>query len=26
MLRPHYRQPIDFTIAGLKESWKLPER
>ena len=22
MLRTHYRQPIDFTIAGLKESWK----
>jgi len=26
MLRTHYRQPIDFTIAGLKESWKLLER
>jgi cysteinyl-tRNA synthetase len=26
MLRTHYRQPIDFTIQGLKESWKLLER
>jgi cysteinyl-tRNA synthetase len=26
MLRSHYRQPIDFTIAGLKESWKALER
>jgi cysteinyl-tRNA synthetase len=26
MLRTHYRQPIDFTVAGLKESWKLLER
>ena len=26
MLRSHYRQPIDFTFAGLKESWKLLER
>src|SRR6201997_4461336 len=26
MLRTHYRQPIDFTIAGLKESWKTLER
>jgi len=26
MLRTHYRQPIDFTFAGLKESWKLLER
>ena len=26
MLRTHYRQPIDFTLAGLKESWKLLER
>jgi len=26
MLRTHYRQPIDFTIVGLKESWKLLER
>jgi len=26
MLRTHYRQPIDFTIAGLKESWKMLER
>ncbi|SON55927.1 Cysteine-tRNA ligase [Hartmannibacter diazotrophicus] len=23
MLRTHYRQPIDFTIKGLEESWKL---
>ena len=26
MLRTHYRQPIDFTMAGLKESWKMLER
>ncbi len=26
MLRTHYRQPIDFTFAGLKESWKMLER
>ncbi len=26
MLRTHYRQPIDFTFQGLKESWKLLER
>jgi cysteinyl-tRNA synthetase len=26
MLRTHYRQPIDFTVAGLKESWKMLER
>jgi len=26
MLRTHYRQPIDFTLAGLKESWKMLER
>ena len=26
MLRTHYRQPIDFTFAGLKESWKILER
>ena len=26
MLRTHYRQPIDFTVAGLKESWKILER
>jgi cysteinyl-tRNA synthetase len=26
MLRTHYRQPIDFTFAGLKESWKTLER
>src|SRR5260221_1493024 len=26
MLRTHYRQPIDFTLAGLRESWKLLER
>ncbi len=26
MLRTHYRQPIDFTLAGLKESWKALER
>jgi cysteinyl-tRNA synthetase len=26
MLRSHYRQPIDFTLAGLKESWSTLER
>jgi cysteinyl-tRNA synthetase len=26
MLRTHYRQPIDFTFAGLKESWRMLER
>jgi cysteinyl-tRNA synthetase len=26
MLRSHYRQPLDFTLGGLKESWKLLER
>ena len=26
MLRTHYRQPIDFTLSGLKESWKTLER
>ncbi len=26
MLRSHYRQPIDFTLAGIKESWKTLER
>ena len=26
MLRSHYRQPLDFTFAGLKESWKTLER
>jgi cysteinyl-tRNA synthetase len=26
MLRSHYRQPLDFTLDGLKESWKLLER
>jgi cysteinyl-tRNA synthetase len=26
MLRSHYRQPIDFTLSGLKESWKTLER
>jgi len=26
MLRTHYRQPIDFTVAGLKESWNTLER
>jgi len=26
MLRTHYRQPIDFTFAGLRESWKMLER
>jgi cysteinyl-tRNA synthetase len=26
MLRTHYRQPIDFTFAGLRESWRMLER
>jgi cysteinyl-tRNA synthetase len=26
MLRSHYRQPIDWTIAGMKESWTILER
>ena len=26
MLRTHYRQPIDWTLDGLKESWTLLER
>ena len=26
MLRSHYRQPIDFTFEGLRESWKTLER
>jgi cysteinyl-tRNA synthetase len=26
MLRSHYRQPIDFTFGGLRESWKTLER
>ena len=26
MLKSHYRQPIDFTLAGLRESWKTLER
>jgi cysteinyl-tRNA synthetase len=26
MLRTHCRQPVDFTLAGLKESWKTLER
>jgi cysteinyl-tRNA synthetase len=26
MLRTHYRQPIDFTFDGLRESWKTLER
>jgi cysteinyl-tRNA synthetase len=26
MLRTHYRQPIDFTFEGLRESWKTLER
>ena len=26
MLRTHYRQPIDFTLAGIRESWKMLER
>ncbi len=26
MLRTHYRQPIDFTLGGLRESWKTLEK
>jgi cysteinyl-tRNA synthetase len=26
MLRTHYRQPMDWTVAGLKESWTILER
>jgi cysteinyl-tRNA synthetase len=26
MLKSHYRQPIDFTLAGVRESWKTLER
>ncbi len=26
MLRTHYRQPTDWTVAGMKESWKILER
>src|SRR6202012_739236 len=26
MLRSHYRQPIDWTLAGMKESWNTLER
>jgi cysteinyl-tRNA synthetase len=26
MLRAHYRQPIDWTVAGMKESWNALER
>jgi cysteinyl-tRNA synthetase len=26
MLRSHYRQPMDFTLAGVRESWKTLER
>ncbi|HKD46235.1 MAG TPA: class I tRNA ligase family protein, partial [Rhizomicrobium sp.] len=26
MLRSHYRQPIDFSFSGLRESWKTLER
>jgi cysteinyl-tRNA synthetase len=26
MLRSHYRQPIDFTLKGLEESWRILER
>jgi cysteinyl-tRNA synthetase len=26
MLRTHYRQPIDFTLKGLEESWRVLER
>jgi cysteinyl-tRNA synthetase len=26
MLRSHYRQPMDWTVAGMKESWSLLER
>ena len=26
MLRSHYRQPMDWTVAGMNESWKTLER
>ncbi len=26
MLRSHYRQPMDWTVAGMKESWSVLER
>src|SRR5438046_3181909 len=26
MLRSHYRQPMDWTVAGMKESWDILER
>ena len=26
MLRTHYRQPMDWTVQGMKESWKMLER
>jgi cysteinyl-tRNA synthetase len=26
MLRTHYRQPMDWTVAGLKGSWRMLER
>jgi len=26
MLRSHYRQPMDWTVAGMKESWSILER
>jgi cysteinyl-tRNA synthetase len=26
MLRTHYRQPMDWTVAGMKESWDILER
>jgi len=26
MLRSHYRQPMDWTVAGIKESWDILER
>ncbi|HEY2068816.1 MAG TPA: cysteine--tRNA ligase [Rhizomicrobium sp.] len=26
MLRSHYRQPMDWTVAGMKESWTILER
>ena len=26
MLRTHYRQPMDWTVAGMKESWSVLER
>jgi len=26
MLRSHYRQPMDWTVAGMKESWNILER